>query len=97
MRRSDPAVPVAPVGRARRQPDELVGSSGRRHVLPDLTGAPVEDIANACLTAILAAHAPTEPDGTWSDAGCTSCTALIDLASHYGDPTHMEWWTPSGG
>ena len=75
-------------------PDQLVGASGRRHTLPDLTGAPVEEIANACLTAILAAHAPDEPGGEWSDAGCESCTALIDLASHYGDPTHMEWPDP---
>ena len=82
--------------RARQGSDLLLGTATgrRRHTLPELTGAPVEDIANACLTAILAAHAPAEPDGEWSDAACASCTALIDLGSHYGDPTHMVWPDP---
>jgi hypothetical protein len=82
------------VAQARQRQTRFGPSPVPPHPIPDLLGAPVEVIVEAVFGAIATAHAPTEPSGEWSDAGCPSCTALIDLASHNGDPTGMEWPDP---
>src|SRR5450755_3255047 len=61
------------------------------HPLPDLTGASIEVIVEALLTAISAAHAAEGPDESPS---CDACRATIELASRYGDPTEKEWPDP---
>lgn len=61
------------------------------HPLADLTGAPIELIVDAVLAAIIAAHAADGPDESPS---CNACSASIELASRYGDPTEKEWPDP---
>jgi hypothetical protein len=41
----------------------------------------------------VAAHPPDEAD-PGSTKLCAPCSALADLASHYGDPTDMAWPDP---
>jgi len=62
--------------------------------MPDLTDEPVDVIVEAVFAAIAEAHHPARGEGTWDNAPCDSCWALIELASHYGDPTHMVWPDP---
>jgi hypothetical protein len=89
------AMGVASV-RARLEHQERVGDSreARPHPIPDLTGQATEVIAEAVFSAIALAHDPSQGVGSWDNAPCDSCRSLIDLASHYGDPTHMEWPDP---
>jgi hypothetical protein len=63
------------------------------HMLPDLAGQPVDVIVNALISTLVAAlrDDQVEEGADWS---CAACTATIDLASHYGDPTHMAWPDP---
>ena len=61
------------------------------HPIPDMTGQPVPVIVDAALAAMADAHPPDERASTWP---CASCTALVDLASRYGDPIGREWPDP---
>jgi hypothetical protein len=76
---------------ARRRRAVLGPPPAAAHPTPDLTGQPVPLIADAVLKAMADAHAADEPESTWP---CSSCTALLDVASHYWDPTHMVWPDP---
>jgi hypothetical protein len=80
---------------ARLEHQERVGDwQARPHPIPDLTGQATEVIAEAVFKAITLAHEPSHGVGTWDNAPCDSCRSLIDLASHYGDPTQQEWPDP---
>jgi hypothetical protein len=73
--------------RARREAQRRATESAvRPHPIRDLTGQPIAVIAEAVLAAMVAAHPEHAPE----QGPCASCIALIDLASHYGDPTHLE-------
>jgi hypothetical protein len=61
------------------------------HPLPDLTGASIQAIVDGLLEAIIAVH---RDDAADADPSCAACSATIELASHYGDPTHLEWPDP---
>jgi hypothetical protein len=57
-----------------------------------MTGESVEVIVEAVLGAIVASHsAEWTSDAPGSDPACASCSALIDVASRYGDPTEKVW------
>jgi hypothetical protein len=75
---------------ARRRRAALGPLPAVAHPIADLTGQPIPVIAEAVLAATLAAHLGDDPN-QWP---CASCDALLDLASHYGDPTDKVWPDP---
>jgi len=86
---------------ARRQAEvlaamALLASAHRRdvprtHPLPDLVGKSAAVIVDAVLATVSAAHGADE---ACEDPSCDLCTATIELASRYVDPTGKEWPDP---